>query len=207
MEVVLKKVNGKYKVPRLIRFMISKKNSFKFEYNGKLYNKEIKTDNLEVKQVSLLVEALNIKDRKRRLTFVYDKSCDLLDGDFYGKNLCEFKNNRCMHDRLHAKSMDGCCRSNDDKKKCPYIKNHRCQTKCLACKFHVCYCLKKKGIRYHVNDIYLIKYLYSWKQKLIIWCNFFLSREENLKDVYKNSIILWALKPAKQGFIKNKEGK
>ena len=137
-EVVIKKINGKYKIPRFIRFKAKKDTIFKVERQEKMSNKE------DI-QVSLLVEALNIKDKRKRLEFVYDKSCELLDNDFYGCNLCEFKNNRCMHDRIHAKSMDGCCRSNDDKKKCPYIKNHRCTIKCLACKFHICYLLRKKG--------------------------------------------------------------
>ncbi len=195
-EVVIKKINGKYKIPRFIRFKAKKDTIFKVERQEKMSNKE------DI-QVSLLVEALNIKDKRKRLEFVYDKSCELLDNDFYGCNLCEFKNNRCMHDRIHAKSMDGCCRSNDDKKKCPYIKNHRCTIKCLACKFHICYLLRKKGYKYRVNDIYLLKYLYNWKQKIIIYNDFFMTKEEVLKDVYRNSIIYWALFSKNKKFIDN----
>ena len=205
MEIVLKRENGKYKIPRFIKYRISKRNKFKFEHNGKLYDKEIKTKDKELKQVSILVQALNITNRKERLKFCYDKACELLDNDFYGKNLCEFKNNRCMHDRIHAISEDGCCRSNDNKRKCKYIKNHRCSTKCLACKFHICYCLKQKGYKYRINDIYVLKYLYNAKQKLMIYTDFFMTEEEVLKDVYKNSIIYWALVPRMQKFIKNKD--
>jgi len=193
------------KIPRFIRFKIGKNVVFKVKHQDKTYDCEIMTDDKELKQLSLLVEALNIKDKKQRLAFVYDKSCELLDNDFYGKNLCEFKSNKCMHDRIHAKSMDGCCRSNDNSKKCPYINNHRCTVKCLACKFHVCYCLRKKGIKYKVNDIYLLKYLYNWKQKIMIYNNFFMTREENLKDVYRNSIIYWTLFSSKAKFIKNED--
>lgn len=200
---VLKEKNGKYKIPRFIRFMVGFRN-FKFEYNGKLYDKEIK-NNKEIRQVSLLIEALNIKDKKKRLRFVYDKSCELLDDDFYGKNICEFKNNKCIHDRFHNASCDGCCKTNDDIRMCKHLKNHRCSTSCLACKFHICYCIRKKGYKYRVNDIYMLKYLYNIKQKIIIYNDFFMTPEEVMEDVYKNSIILWTLKRKKEYWIDNKK--
>lgn len=202
--IIIKKVNGKYKISKFIRFKIRKNIDFKFEYQGKLYSKEIKSSNKEITQISLLIEALNIKDKKQRLEFVYDKSCDLLDDDFYGKNICEFKNNRCMHDRIHASSMDGCCRSNDNEKKCKYINNHMCSIRCLACKFHICYCVRQKGYKYKVNDILMLKYLYNWKQKIIAYNNFFMTKEETLKDVYRNSIIYWVLFNKTRNFIDNK---
>ena len=204
-KIVLKKEDGVYKIPRFIRFKIGKNTKFYYEYNGKLYSKE-KKDNLEVFQISTLVCALNIKKRKERLKYVYEKACDILDSDFYGKNLCEFKNNQCMHDRIHAKSLDGCCRTNDNSRKCKYIENHRCQTRCLACKFHVCYCLKQKGIKYKVNDLLVLKYLYTWKQKIIIYCDFFMTEEEVLKDVYRNSLTIWSLFTRHKSFVKNTEG-
>lgn len=201
--IVIKKINGKYKIPKFIRFRIKKNKKYEFEYKGNLYDREIK-DNKEIRQISLFVEALNIKDKKRRLEFIYDKSCDLLDDDFYGKNICEFKNNKCMHDRIHSSSMDGCCRSNDNNKKCKYIINHKCSIKCLACKFHICYCVRKKGYKYKVNDILMLKYLYNWKQKLIIYNDFFMTKQEVLKDVYRNSIIYWVLFTKTKNFINNK---
>ena len=204
-EVVLHNINGKYKIPRFIRFKIRKDVVFKAEHLDKTHEKEISIDNKELKQMSLLVEALNIKDKKERLAFVYDKSCELLDNDFYEKNLCEFKDNKCLHDRIHGQSMNGCCSSSDNSKKCPHLRQHRCTTKCLACKFHVCHCLREKGIKYKVNDIYLLKYLYNWKQKIMIYNNFFMTSEENLKDIYRNSIIYWALFSLKVKFIKNED--
>ena len=201
-KIILKKEDGIYNIPRFIRFEIRKNTKFYYEYNGKLYDKE-KKDNLEVWQISILVCALNIKKRKERLKYVYDRACDILDSGFYGKNLCEFKNNQCMHDRLHAKSLDGCCRNNNNSRKCRYIKNHRCETRCLACKLHVCYCIKEKGIKYKVNDILALKYLYSWKQKIIVRCDFFMTEEEVLKDVYRNSLIIWSLFTRHKSFVKN----
>lgn len=199
---VFKLKKGKYKIPRFIRLFVGKR-KFYFEHNGKLYDEEIK-DNKEVRQISLLTKALNIKDKKKRISFVYDKSCDLLDDDFYGKNICEFKDNKCIHDRLHNASCDGCCRTNDGLRKCKYLENHRCKTKCLACKFHICYCIRKKGYKYKINDIYMIKYILNWKQKIIIYNDFFMTPKEVLNDVYKNSILRWTFKKTKDYWVNEK---
>ena len=69
-----------YKIPRFVKFLIPFK-KFEFEYNDNLYEKEINGNN-EIRQISLLVEALNIKNKKERYDFIYEKSCDLLDDVF-----------------------------------------------------------------------------------------------------------------------------
>lgn len=188
-KIILKKVNGKYKIFRFVNFF-SKCYHFYYEYNGNLCDKYTNKDK-ELKQISLLVEALNIKNKKERIKFIYEKSCDLLDDDFYGKNICEFKNNKCIHDRVLNCSCDGCCKTNDGLKKCKYLVNHRCTIRCIACKFHICHCIRKKRYKIKVNDIYMIKYLYNWKQKIIIYNDFFIPEVEVLNHLYKNSIILW----------------
>ncbi len=201
-EIVLKKIDDKYVIPRFIRFKISKNTNFKFEYKGKLYNKVVDSDDKEVKQISLLVEALNIKNRKKRLEFIYDKACDLLDADFYGKNVCEFNDGKCINDRKYNNMGGGCCcDSKHHKFMCPYLTDKGCSVRCLACKFHICDTLKKKGYKYRLNDIYILKYLLNWKQKLIIYNDFFMSKEEVLKQVYRNSIILWSFSKKKK-FVK-----
>lgn len=199
--IIIKKVNEKYKVPKLVKYR--RNVNYLFEYNEKLYNKEIETTDKELKQISLLIEALNIKDKKKRLEFVYDKACDLLDNDFYGCNLCEFKNGKCMHDRKINSLGGGCCCNHDKSRACKHLTNIGCSTKCLACKFHICAMLKKQGYKFKVNDIYLIKYLYTWKQKIIIYNDFFMSKEEVLNDVYKNSLIRWLFTKDRE-FIKRK---
>lgn len=192
-----------YKIPRFVKFLIPFK-KFEFEYNDNLYEKEINGNN-EIRQISLLVEALNIKNKKERYDFIYEKSCDLLDDDFYGKNICEFRNNKCIHDRKYNSKGNGCCMSNNGLRRCKYLNNGRCSIRNLACKFHVCSCIRKKGYNRKVNDIYLLKYLYNWKQKIIIYFSFFLTKEEVLKEVYRNSIIIWALKKEKNNWIIQKK--
>lgn len=201
-EIIIKKVGEKYKIPKFLRYRLWN-HTFKLEYNGKLYDKEIK-DNKEVRQISLLVEACNIKNRKKRIEFIYDRSCDLFDDDFYGCNLCEFKNNQCFVNRMHGKSLDGCCRSRDNKSACKYLIKHRCTNRNLACKLHICSFMKNRGYKYRLNDILMIKYLYSWKQKVFCYFNLFISRERFLKDLYQNSFILWGIKPRRHGIVKDK---
>lgn len=189
-DIIIKNVNGNYKIPKFLRLKLLNHN-FKLEYNGKLYDKEIK-DNYEIRQISLLVEALNIKERKERLAFIYDKTCELLDSRFQGENICQFKNNKCVVNRINNTNIDGCCRCRNNKRRCKFLINHRCTNKNLACKFHVCSYLKSKGYSFRINDIYLIKYLYNWKQKMFCYYDFFISRDEVLKDIYANSLFKWA---------------
>ena len=200
--IVIKKMGDKYKIPKLLRYKLWN-HEFKFEYKGKLYDKEIK-DNKEIRQISLLVEACNIKKRKERIRFIYDASCDLLDDDFYGCNLCQFKNNQCFVNRMHKNSLDGCCRSRDNKSACKYLVKHKCTNRNLTCKIHICSYMKKRGYSYKLNDILMIKYLYSWKQKIFCYFNLFISKEDYLKDLYHNSFILWALKFRRHGIRKDK---
>lgn len=190
---------GNYKISRFIRILDTKNKEYKVYYKGKYYKKESKDK--KIRQITQLVEALNIKDKMKRLEYVYDKACDILDEDFYGKNVCKFKDNSCMQDRLKKEKTDGCCRCHNNKEHCIYLVNHRCTIRCMACKFHICACLKKLGFKYSVNDITVLKYLLNWKQKIIIYLDFFQTKEEVLKDIYKNSLIIWAFKKDRKNFI------
>lgn len=200
-KVIIKENNGIYKIPITLKVLKMKKKYF-FEYNGKLYDKEIKCYNKSVKQISMLVHALNIKNKKERLSYMYERTCDLLDADFYGKNVCEFKCGKCINDRLNNNLGGGCCcDSKNHKDMCMYLSNSGCKIKCLTCKFHICRTLKKKGYRYKINDIYMLKYLLNFKQKIILYNDFFMTKEEILKDLNRNSLILW-LFSKKREFIK-----
>ena len=193
--IVLKKKNGHYKIPRFIRFRISKKNNFTYEKSN--------NSDIEERQISLLVNALNITNKKERLSYIYDETCRLLDNDFYGKNICEFKNGKCMHDRCYNSVGGGCCCNKDKSLVCPYLSDKGCTVKCLACKFHTCKMVRDKGYRFKVNDIYMLKYLLNWKQKIMLYLDFFMSKEEVLKDLNRNSIILWNFSKTRK-FIKKK---
>ena len=42
-----------------------------------------------------IVEALNIKNRKQRITYIYDTACQQIDDHYQNKNICGFKNSKC----------------------------------------------------------------------------------------------------------------
>ena len=65
----------------------------------------------------------------------------------------------------------------------------------------ICSNLKKLGYKYNINDILVLKYLLNWKQKIIVYLDFFKTPEEVLLDVKKNSIIYWILKKEVDVFI------
>ena len=67
--------------------LMKKRVIIKVDDDGK-YNKENKDK--KIRQITQLVEALNIKNKSERLKFLYNKACDILDSDFYGKNVCQF---------------------------------------------------------------------------------------------------------------------
>ncbi len=76
---------------------------------------------------------------------------------------------------------------------------------CMACKFFTCPYLRKKGIKFKPKDFLIMKYLYSWKQKIIALICFFTPEEEVLKYIYKNSIIYWWLKFRLKKYVKREE--
>ena len=57
-----------------------------FYYNT-LFVVDTKTDN---KMLTYIIEALNIKKRKKRITYIYDNACKIID-DSTPKNMCGFK--------------------------------------------------------------------------------------------------------------------
>ena len=61
--------------------------------------------------IDFIIEALNIKQRKQRINFIYDQSCHLIDKENKGINICGFKNKKCYVQRkLKNGKCNGCCR-------------------------------------------------------------------------------------------------
>ncbi|MBR2828098.1 MAG: hypothetical protein IKE70_02575 [Bacilli bacterium] len=140
------------------------------------------------KQDQIIIKALNIKNRKKRITYIYDEACNYVDNYYNKENICGFKNNQCYIQRKKKqKKTCGCCR------KCIYKSNHGCTTKNLACKLFNCsevYC-RRKVIQY--RDLRMLKVL-SLRQRLIVKSDYFSLREDVLKDLYSYSIIYSSLR-------------
>ena len=67
-----------------------------FIYRSFLYKKVTFTVEKDKYNITDIINALNIKKRKQRLEFIYDTCCKEID-DFYDhKDICHFKNNKCL---------------------------------------------------------------------------------------------------------------
>lgn len=139
------------------------------------------------------VNAIFYKNRYEMYNYIYDNVCDYLDGFFYGKNYCDFKNNKCG-EKVNTSSNIGCCRHYKNKlfgpllpnnfTPCEYLKEeHTCSAKCLGCKLFTCDYLRKKGIRFKIKDILLLNVFFNPLQKYYIKVKVFTPKEKILKTL------------------------
>ena len=158
--------------------MLLNKNNYKFIpfYKSLLFRFTTFKTNSKDPQDIIIVNALNIKNRKKRITYLYDSTCKYIDDYYKNKNICGFKNCKC-----YKNLKDGCCR------KCIYKSDKGCTTKNLACKLFNCSEVysRRKVITY--NDLKTLKIL-TIRQRLIIKSDYFSTREDVLKDLYSYSI-------------------
>ena len=135
-------------------------------------------NNIKNQMIDYIINALNIKNRKKRIVYIYDSSCELIDDNTKNINICGFKNNKCYVQRkIKNGKCNGCCR------KCLYQTNEGCPTKNLACKLFNCSEVRKRFDAITFDDLKLLK-LFSLKNRLVIQSDFFVRREDVLKDLY-----------------------
>lgn len=128
--------------------------------------------------IDYIINALNIKNRKKRVTYIYDNSCKLIDDNNKNINICGFKDNKCYVQRkLKNGKCNGCCR------KCLYQTKEGCPTKNLACKLFNCSEVTSRYNTLKYNDLKILKLL-SLKNRIIIKSDYFSTREDVLKDLY-----------------------
>ena len=118
--------------------------------------------------------------------YIYDSVCDYLDNEFRCKNICEFENDKCIAKRDFNLTC-GCCRHyksllSNELIQCEYLINKRCSTKCITCKMFTChYLVKHKGVKYSIQDIFLLRKFFNPIQKIIILIGYFTSKEKIMK--------------------------
>ena len=124
---------------------------------------------------------------------IYDKVCKHLDDEFYGKNVCDFQNNKCG-EKKNTSSLVGCCRPYKNKligpllpascnrvDACEYLdEDKKCSAECISCKLFTCDYLHKKGIQFKIRDIELLKD-FNIVQKYIIKYSVFTPKEKIIK--------------------------
>ena len=142
------------------------------------------------KDFILAINAILYKTRYERYNFIYDSVCDYLDGYFYKKNLCDFKDNKCGEKR-NSKSVIGCCRHYKYKLIgplypkwviCEYLtKDYKCGAKCLSCKLYTCDYLRQKGVCFRIKDIILLDVFFRPLQKYYIKYMVYTPKEKIIK--------------------------
>lgn len=129
-------------------------------------------------KIQQIIKGLNIKNRCKRITYVYDTTCNIIDSNTKGLNICGFKNNKCyIQQKQNNGKCNGCCRL------CKYQNSNGCPTKNLACKLFNCSEVKKRYKTIEYKELAILKLL-SLKNRLVVKSDYFSTREEVLKDLY-----------------------
>lgn len=147
--------------------------------------------NNQQKDFLLAINACLYNTRAERYNYIYDTVCNYLDEFFYGKNLCDFKNNKCG-EKQGTSSNIGCCHHYKNKLLGPLIKNnlvpcehlradHTCGAKCISCKLFTCDYLERKGIKFKIKDILLLDVFFNPLQKYFIKYMVFTPKEKIIK--------------------------
>lgn len=135
---------------------------------------DIKTDDEELNDI---VTALNIKNTRKRITFVYDKTCEIVEKFYKGKNICGFKNGQCRVQRNNCNDkINGCCRI------CKYQSDKGCTTANVACKFFNCDEVRKDNEVLEFDDVAILKVL-NKRQRTLLKSDYFSKRENVIDDV------------------------
>ena len=150
-------------------------------------------NNKDYKDFITAINAIFYNTKYERYNYIYDTVCDYLDGYFYGKNLCDFKDNQCG-EKKGTSSYIGCCHHFKCKPlgpltklvPCEYLsKDYKCGAKCLPCKLFTCIYLEKKGVKFRIKDILLLNVFFNPIQKYFIKYMVYTPKEKILKRLVK----------------------
>lgn len=132
--------------------------------------------------------ALNIKPRNKRIEYIYNYACNIMNEEMKKTNICDFCDNKCFVQRLSGtKNCNGCCLT------CPYLNDGKCSTNNLSCKLFYCPTVKRKYKVKRIRDIDILK-LFSIRQRFILKIDFYSSYEEVIRDLESYSVILPVLR-------------
>ena len=162
--------------------------NYLFLYKSLLFKVFNYYTNSNDEDLKAIVEALNIKRRKKRIEYIYDYCCNKLDKFYEGKNVCDFKNNQCRSQQIpNCKYKNGCCRA------CWYQSNKGCTTSNLTCKLFYCNKVIEKFEVMTTKDLKILK-LFSFRQRYMLGYEFFSSRKWVIFDLWVGSILFSALR-------------
>ena len=151
-------------------------------------------NNKKQKEFISAIDAIFYNTKNERYNYIYDTVCNYLDNKFYGKNLCDFQNNKCGEKR-NTSCTNGCCHHFKHKALgplsklvlCEYLnkENYTCDAKCLPCKLFTCDYLRRKGIKFKIKDILLLDVFFNSIQKYFIKYMVFTPKEKIIKTLIR----------------------
>lgn len=149
--------------------------SFYRSFIFKFVEFQIETNYLDIKDI---VMALNIKNKKERITFVFDKTIEIVEKFYENEgDVCDFKCGQCHVQRISKDDkVNGCCRF------CKYQSGDGCTTKNVACKFFNCDDVRKHHKVLEYDQVELLRVLDRGRRDLLR-SDYFSSREDIIKDV------------------------
>ena len=145
----------------------SDKNNVKIKY---------KTKDKTLKQIE---KAINIKDIKKRYSYIYDTICDYIDEKYMTCNYCEFKDDICKYfrEKNELTHKYGCCYSDSRGGLCNYLDKDHCTINSISCKLYSCPILRGNNINFKIREIPLLKYFFNIKQKYYLKYSFFKDKD------------------------------
>ena len=151
-------------------------------------------NNKKQKEFISAIDAIFYNTKNERYNYIYDTVCNYLDNNFYGKNLCDFQNDKCGEKR-NTSCTNGCCHHFKHKALgplsklvlCEYLnkENYTCDAKCLPCKLFTCDYLRRKGIKFKIKDILLLDVFFNSIQKYFIKYMVFTPKEKIIKTLIR----------------------
>lgn len=169
----------------ILKKCYKKKINIGIKYKEKKIIGELIDDSGKERNTELIkcIKAVLIKDKRKRIEYIYDQVCEELDEEFAKNNYCDFKDDVCIGKRnCNERVTMGCCHKfehpitmNGELKECPYLVDKHCSTQCITCKLFTCDAIK---VKFKLKNIPLIECFFNPIQKLIVKTNFFTKREK-----------------------------
>lgn len=189
---------GKIKIEKIIKQIIIIKNyseKINIEFEIKNDSKHLEKNHInkiKKEEIETAIYTMNIKDKKEKLEYTYDKICERIENDLSMYKYCNFENNKCIaqRDKSNKKNYpineyNGCCYNTEKKEQCNKLKNKKCTIQPIACRLFVCKYLKDRGVAYEVrNSIQTRLFLNIMQKPVIIW-SFYMPKEEVIAKLLK----------------------
>lgn len=172
-------------IQKILKKSNKKKLNIGLEYKEKKIIGELICDSTKERKTDIIkcLKAVFIKEKRKRIEYIYDQVCNDLDEEFAKNNYCDFKDDVCTGKRNCGERVTmGCCHKfkhpltmNGELKECPYLVDKHCSTQCITCRLFTCDAIK---VKFKLKDITLIESFFNPIQKLIVKTNFFTKREK-----------------------------